>query len=947
MNILWKQRAAMLAALVVTGVTPFAAMADDAADVQRMVSYDINDGGIDTSSITFNGMTDDKGLNGGTKLSNVNDVVMQVETYNTSGKVNSYKSLSFKDAGLIPGNSAGTDSVAIGRNSMASGNHSVAIGGNDTASYAAKATGLNSVAIGNSSQASGKSATAVGQQAKATAEAATAFGNNSNASGKNSVAVGNNAFAYAANGTAVGQGANVAYGADNAVALGQGSYVQKTDILTADTNGVVSIGKSGTKGFTRRIINVADGVNDSDAATVGQLNTVETGLTTKLTALSGNAIQYEDSTKSSVTLGGEKGTALKNVSDMEMAYTYIDPVSRKSVTGTYTFSNAGLLPGAANTNGKYNMAIGEGAQVGIDNAKSGKTASAYNVAIGPNADIDAGVQNGVAIGMNSSISTILNNNVTDATAVGMASSISSTGGTAIGAKSSVGWKATNGTAIGAHNSVDSANSTSVGYGVQISSKADNSVAIGGAYSTDGNTQYAGTQVMSGAKNSTVIGASAYSQKANGTALGFHSIVSAENGMALGAHSQISFNADDSVALGAESYVGSGDILSTDTNGVISVGKSGSSGFTRRIINVADGVNDTDAATVGQIKKITGVDVSQGDVVQYNGSNLELGKDDSGKVKLNAADGSASMSSSEGSSVVKTDNTGASMSFDGTKDDGTAVSNSVTVNEDGISIQGDTNMNGNLNVNGSFSVNGNKIVTQDAIDTLSKDLGNLQFDNADAVNMTDAVNKNYTAAQQNAAAIKETNEFIGADANGNFASLDNGASTLAGGINSNYASIQENSRAIGQLGHSVYRLGKEVDSVGAISAALAGLHPLDYDGRAKFQIGAALGTYDGTQAVALGGFYHVNPDVLLSLGASTSLNGGDRKTAGNFGVTFRVGQGTAGYAAENNVTLQREIMEMTSSQEALRQENQAQKEQLESQQKQIDALEQIVQNLLKK
>lgn len=40
-------------------------------------------------------------------------------------------------------------------------------------------------------------------------------------------------------------------------------------------------------------------------------------------------------------------------------------------------------------------------------------------------------------------------------------------------------------------------------------------------------------------------------------------------------------------------------------------------------------------------------------------------------------------------------------------------------------------------------------------------------------------------------------------------------------------------------------------------------------------------------MALGGFYHANPDVMVSFGAATSF-GNDHKTAGNVGVTFRVG-----------------------------------------------------------
>lgn len=96
--------------------------------------------------------------------------------------------------------------------------------------------------------------------------------------------------------------------------------------------------------------------------------------------------------------------------------------------------------------------------------------------------------------------------------------------------------------------------------------------------------------------------------------------------------------------------------------------------------------------------------------------------------------------------------------------------------------------------------------------------------------------------------------------------------------------------VNHLSDKVSDLGDEIDSVGAISSALAGLHPLDYDGTgSKFQLAAAMGSYDGTQAAAIGGFYHFNEDVMMSLGGATSF-GGDNKSVFNVGVTFRVGQG---------------------------------------------------------
>ena len=92
------------------------------------------------------------------------------------------------------------------------------------------------------------------------------------------------------------------------------------------------------------------------------------------------------------------------------------------------------------------------------------------------------------------------------------------------------------------------------------------------------------------KNSTVVGAATQS--------------SSEGGTAIGEGARVGRNASDSVALGHKSSVNASDIMASDTNGVVSFGMTKSSNgkqVTRRLINVADGINDTDGATVGQVK----------------------------------------------------------------------------------------------------------------------------------------------------------------------------------------------------------------------------------------------------------------------------------------------------------------------------------------------------------
>ena len=101
------------------------------------------------------------------------------------------------------------------------------------------------------------------------------------------------------------------------------------------------------------------------------------------------------------------------------------------------------------------------------------------------------------------------------------------------------------------------------------------------------------------------------------AQGAHSMAAGEEAVSSGARSvavgyKASATAADSVALGADTSVGAADVLSTDTHGVVSVGSSDdTNGFKRRIINVADGVNASDAATVGQVTAISRDNLQKG------------------------------------------------------------------------------------------------------------------------------------------------------------------------------------------------------------------------------------------------------------------------------------------------------------------------------------------------
>lgn len=127
----------------------------------------------------------------------------------------------------------------------------------------------------------------------------------------------------------------------------------------------------------------------------------------------------------------------------------------------------------------------------------------------------------------------------------------------------------------------------------------------------------------------------------------------------------------------------------------------------------------------------------------------------------------------------------------------------------------------------------------------------------------AINKNAAGIQQNAAGIHDNADRI----------QDN-----AGAIQQNKAAIQQNAAGI-------QRLDGRIDKVGANAAALAALHPLDYDASEKWSVAAGVGNYGSENAMAVGAFYRPNEDVMLNMAGSF----GSGENMVNAGISFKVGQ----------------------------------------------------------
>lgn len=134
-----------------------------------------------------------------------------------------------------------------------------------------------------------------------------------------------------------------------------------------------------------------------------------------------------------------------------------------------------------------------------------------------------------------------------------------------------------------------------------------------------------------------------------------------------------------------------------------------------------------------------------------------------------------------------------------------------------------------------------------------------------------------------------------------------------------------------LSNDISRFGEEIDSVGALSAAMAGLHPRFQDGN-KGELAMAMGSYDGKNALAVGGFYAPNQEVMFSLGMGITQGG---KKMGTIGVNFALDRTKKGEVPKRDIIYTRR--EVDTSLKAQEEKIQLLLMKLEAQSREIETL----------
>ena len=739
--------------------------------------------------------------------------------------------------------------------------------------------------------------------------------------------------------TDVEKDGGVALGADSVASVDKGAagYDPSTDMASADTSATwkataaaVSVGKAATPtsaAVTRQITNVAAGTQDTDAVNVAQLKKVQAAV--------GAAKVHYYSAKSTKTGAGSNYD--NDGAEAEDSIVLGISSSSKGVNST-VLGNNNKLTGVKN--GRNNSIVA-GQNLEVEGAHNAVFGTDYN-----NYDHKLtkvfGEQNTV-IGVGNLVGYTAEKDPSDPTKwIYTKNSSGSDQNVAVGVTNTA-----NGGSVVVGTSSEAENlGVSFGHGNKVigsnSGGGQRGLALGNYLTVKGEEAVAvGTNASATADWAIAMGKNSKAEKETAMAFGYDSHAKVSGGVALG-----SWSVADTAA-GVSGYDPSTKAASTDTSaawkstvGAVSVGDA-SKGITRQITGVAAGAADTDAVNVAQLKKVEATaaaaktNVTAGDNVTvthdtttntYKVSAKDTyttgGTYDAAtkKIKFTQNDpsknyevdvsglvgsggtGSLTFAGDTGSAITK--NSGETLQITGGATEVAAANNIGVVSEngklnlklaknidlgsDGSIKTGDTKMD-----NKGLAIQGGPSVTKGGIDAGSKKITHVAAGEISATS-TDAVNGSQLQAVKN--------------------------------------DVQNNTQNIYNMGKKVGELGTRINKVGAGAAALAALHPLDFDPHDKWDIAAGFGNYRNASAAAVGLFYRPNERTMMSLGWTM----GDDRNMINAGISVKLGRGDV-YTRYSKVEMANQIKDLKEKNDKMQAENKEMRSELDELKAQVAAL----------
>lgn len=400
------------------------------------------------------------------------------------------------------------------------------------------------------------------------------------------------------------------------------------------------------------------------------------------------------------------------------------------------------------------------------------------------------------------------------------------------------------------------------------------------------------------------------------AIGNGTTVTAENGVAIGVGSVADRVAgSEKGARGAFAPDTIPDVaLSTwtSTKGAVSVGDTVGN-ITRQITNVAAGSEDTDAVNVAQLKKaLESIDIDAGTGIKVDKITNE------GKTTYRISTNIVGSETNTDTTTVtsnKTDTGNTDTAQGTTNGTSTKIGETVIVGTEtkATSFGADDNKTADVRPGETLSINGDKKNISTSVNGNS-----IQVKLNDEIGVTkvtaETVSVGNTTITTDGLTIKDGPSITKDGINGGNQTI---TGVAAGDISEkstdavNGSQLFATNQQVMQNAQSISKLGNRINKVGAGAAALAALHPLDFDPDDKWDFAAGYGNYNGENAAAIGAYYRPNEDTMFSVGGSF----GNGENMVNAGVSLKLGQGN--HVSTSKVAMAKEIKDLRKELEGLK------------------------------
>ena len=332
----------------------------------------------------------------------------------------------------------------------------------------------------------------------------------------------------------------------------------------------------------------------------------------------------------------------------------------------------------------------------------------------------------------------------------------------------------------------------------------------------------------------------------------------------------------------------------------SVTKSGIDAGGKKITNVAAGEADTDAVNVSQLKKAAASATTK----VADGKNTTVTSETN-------ADGSKTYHVNLNDDITLGTDSSKQISIKGTE--GTIKAGQVTVNGTAGTVNGLTNKTWDPN-----NITSGQAATEDQLKVVSGQAGKHSSVTAGSnISVTTGTNANggtdYKVSVVDTPTFKTVTTGNTVMSNSGL-TIKNGPSITQTGVDAggkritNVAAGKADTDAVNvgqlkQIGGAINKVDNRINRVGAGAAALAALHPLDFDPDDKWDFTLGYGNYKDAHSLALGAFYRPNEDTMISVGGS--IGGGENMV--NAGLSMKLGQGN--HVSTSKVAMAKEIKDL--------------------------------------